>query len=85
MEAATPEGRGGGGGGMAFFVQEGGAMETATELLRNPPLAASHTVRGGIQATLAVLINGTTPCDCIYISQSAVDTHHVHPSPSHSS
>ena len=64
------------GGGAAFFVRGGDeALTLCTELQRNPPRPTRAADE--IQAHLAVLVNGTTPCDCIYISQAAVETHHV--------
>jgi hypothetical protein len=65
------------GGGSAFFVREGDALTLCTELQRNLSLPAR--AKDELQITLAVLLNGTTPCDCIYISQAAVDAHHVCP------
>jgi hypothetical protein len=69
----------GGGGGGGIYAE----MTSATALLRNPPLPTpDHSAEedDDVQANLAVEIDGK-PCDCIYISPTAVDTHKV-PSPS---
>jgi hypothetical protein len=53
----------------------GEELTSATVLQRNPPAcgeAESHTTH----ATLAVGVDGE-PCDCIYISPAAVETHKV--------
>lgn len=66
--------------GVAFVVHDGEDTELtrATVPHRNPPLPSlvADDLGEGIQATLAVLINGSV-CDCIYISRAAVDAHKV--------
>jgi hypothetical protein len=51
-------------GGVAFYDTSsgaGGELEASTELQRNQPVPRRRA--GAVQATLAMRINGTTPCD----------------------
>jgi hypothetical protein len=80
MEATSARGGGGTRGAQGAFLVTDARLTSSTELQRDSPLPIQH---GGVQATLAVLVGGTnTPCcSCIYVSQAAVDAHHVRSPP----